>query len=166
MKKLIVLLLAMSVSTITMKQSLAQALMANDNGSPTRLSSASIRGSCTKALIDGKDYTSLCASFLYQFIYSDGLIVNGFQVGEIAIGFGGYHEIQPSLKRYTLYLHKVFMGIIKEKGNPLTNYKVVGTCKMYGDMAKTQATHICKTEGEVNILIEFKSNPKTLEIDQ
>jgi hypothetical protein len=33
-------------------------------------------------------------------------------------------------------------------------------------MAKTQATHICKTEGEVNILIEFKSNPKTLEIDQ
>ena len=37
---------------------------------------------------------------------------------------------------------------------------------MYGDMAKTQATHICKTEGEVNILIEFKSNPKTLEIDQ
>jgi hypothetical protein len=145
-----------------MKQSLAQALMTNENGSPTRLSSALISGSCTKALIDGKDYTSLCASFTYQFIYSNGLIVNAFQVGEIFVGFGGYHEIQPSLKRYTLYLQKVFIGSVK----PLTKYKVVGTCEMYGDMAKTQATHICKTEGEVNILIEFKSNPKTLEIDQ
>lgn len=164
MKKLIALFLAMSVSALTMKQSLAQALMTNDNGSPTQLSSASISGSCTKAFIDGKDYTSLCEKVFHQETFSSGFIINGFIVGEIIVLFGGHHDIQPSLKRYTLYVQAV--RIVKVKSQEASDFRVVGTCEMYGDMAKTQATHICKTEGEVNILIEFKSNPKTLKIDQ
>jgi hypothetical protein len=153
MKKLIVLLLAMSVSAITINPFPAQALM------PTDEHVVAIQGSCTKAYIDGQDYTSLCGNTLYQGTFPDGEIINGIKVGEISVMFGGYHDVQSSLKRYTLYIQRV--GMVNAKSE-LTSFRIVGTCEMYGEIAKTQATHICKTEGEVNILIEFKSNPKTL----